>query len=364
MRVCFLLHELGRAGGMGVIARHVELLNARPGWDAEIVLIDEIDDREWDYALATWWETADALWRVRAKRRGVFLQSLEERFYSERELWERLGASSVLALPVDYVTVGHWMRDVLAELRPDARCVVVRNGIDKDVFKPPATTAPRDEPLRVLIEGNPDMWLKAIPAAKAAVEAMAEPATVTLATGGRTVEEMAELYASHDVLLKLSRVEGVALPPIEAMHCGTPCVVTPHTGHDEYVEHGVNGLVVGFDDEKAATHALDRLARDRDLLARLSDGALSTASAWPSVKESSERLAGALNELAVGPAPRIEPAMRALHERQRLAIELGRGQLGVLSWYEREFERVRTELEGIKEERAYRMASAVRRRLR
>src|SRR3954452_24005094 len=115
MRVCFLLHELGRAGGMGVIAGHVERLRAR-GWDAEVVLSDAVDDREWDFALATWWETTEALWRVNARRGSVFLQALEERYYRPDELVERLGAATVLGLPVDYVTIGDWMREVLAEL--------------------------------------------------------------------------------------------------------------------------------------------------------------------------------------------------------------------------------------------------------
>ena len=280
MRVCFLLHELGRAGGMNVIAGHVDCLRAR-GWEADIVLTDASDDREWDFALATWWETAPALWRVRARRRGVFLQSFEERFYGDRDVLARLGAASVLALPVDYVTIGGWMRDALAELRPDARCPVVRNGIDKSVFAPPAGGRTfRDGPLRVLVEGNPEMWLKAVPEAIAAARAITEPATVTVVApnpdaaralgadrveGGLDPAAMAGLYSEHDVLLKLSRVEGVALVPLEAMHVGTPCVVTPHTGHDEYVRHGQNGLVVGFDDPRAASDALDALARDRDL---------------------------------------------------------------------------------------------------
>lgn len=362
MRVCFLLHELGRAGGMGVIAGHAERLNARPGWEAEVVLTTEVDDREWDFALATWWETAEALWRVRARRRGVFLQSLEERFYDARELMERLGAASVLALPVDYVTVGGWMRDVLAELRPDALCAVVRNGIDKEVFTPPTQAPPGDGgPLRVLIEGNRDMWLKAVPEAEAAVRAMSEPATVTLTSGGHSAAEMAELYRSHDVLLKLSRVEGVALPPIEAMHCGTPCVVTPHTGHDEYVQHGVNGLVVGFDDPQAVVDALQLLARDRDLLARLSEGALRTAAAWPSAERSTEELAAALEGLAAAPLPPVEPALAALHARQRLAIELGRRQLWELDASEERYRRAREQLEAVRGERAYRAARAVRR---
>ena len=368
MRVCFLLHELGRAGGMGVIAGHVDRLNARPGWHAEVVAPAALDDREWDFALATWWETAEALWRVRARRRGVFLQSLEERYYRERELTERLGAASVLSLPVDYVTIGDWMRDVLAEWRPDARCVVVRNGIDKSVFRAPSPEPlPSDGPLRVLIEGNPGMWLKAIPEAEAAAGAMTEPASVTLAPGGRSAAEMAELYAAHDVLLKLSRVEGVALPPLEAMHCGTPAVVTPHTGHDEYVEHGVNGWVVGFDDPRAVTEALDRLARDRALLARLSEGALRTAAAWPSGEQSTDRLAAALEELAAAPPPPVEPALAALHARQRLTIELGRRQLGELEWNEQAYadamvrvtDRER-QLEEVADERAYRAARLIR----
>jgi glycosyltransferase involved in cell wall biosynthesis len=352
---------------MGVIARHVELLNARPGWEAAVLLAEEVDDREWDFALATWWETAEALWRVRARRRGVFLQSLEERFYRERELGERLGAASVLALPVDYVTIGGWMRDVLADLRPDARCVVVRNGIDKDVFQPPAAgpAAARGEhgPLRVLIEGNPAMWLKAIPDAEAAVRAMAEPATVTLLDGGKGRAEMAAAYADHDVLLKLSRVEGVALPPIEAMHVGTPCVVSPHSGHEEYVEHGVNGIVVGFDDPPAAAQALDRLSRDRGLLARLSEGALRTAAAWPSAEASADALAAALEELAAAPPPAVEPALAALLDRQRLTVELQRAQLGEWSSSQAEVERLTGVLAGLRDERAYRVARAVRRGL-
>jgi hypothetical protein len=374
MRVCFLLHELGRAGGMSVITGHVDRLRAL-GWDAEVVLTDSIDDREWDFALATWWETTEALWRVRAKRRGVFLQSLEERFYGEHELMQRLGAASVLGLPVDYVTIGDWMRDVLAELRPDARCLVVRNGIDKDVFRAPATPgARRDGPLRVLVEGSPDMWLKATSEAAAAVESMTEPVELTRAEGGLDLAGMAALYADHDVLLKLSRVEGVALPPIEAMHVGTPCVVTPHTGHDEYVVHRQNGLVVGFDDRAAAAAALDELARDHDLLARLSAGALRTAAAWPSAQESTAELASALDELAAAPPPEVAPALAALQARQRLSIELGRAQLGELEWNRSAFEHARSEfvrvhaeldevrsvLDDVRSERAYQAAVRAR----
>ena len=49
-------------------------------------------------------------------------------------------------------------------------------------------------------------------------------------------------------MLKLSRVEGMFGPPLEGFHMGATCVVTAVTGHEEYVEHGENGLVVDWDD--------------------------------------------------------------------------------------------------------------------
>src|SRR5437764_152498 len=84
--------------------------------------------------------------------------------------------------------------------------------------------------------------------------------------GGLGPAEMAALYAEHDVLVKLSRFEGFGLAPVEAFHAGVPCVVTPYGGHNDYLLHGQNGLLVGFDDLPGTTEWLDRLAQDRGML--------------------------------------------------------------------------------------------------
>jgi hypothetical protein len=136
--------------------------------------------------------------------------------------------------------------------------------------------------------------------------------------------------------------------------------VTPHTGHDEYVRHRENGLVVGFDDVGAAASALDSLARDRALLARLSRGALQTAADWPSAEDSTAALAAALRELAAAPPPELAPAMAALAARQRLAIELGRGQLGELEWHERAYHELLRQMGEMRGERAYKAAARAR----
>jgi hypothetical protein len=121
--------------------------------------------------------------------------------------------------------------------------------------------------------------------------------------GPLTQPQLADLYADAHVLLKLSRVEGMFGPPLEAFHRGATCVVTPVTGHDEYVVHGENGLVTDWDDIVGTARALDLLATDRALLHRLRCGALATARAWPAWQQQGQVMAAALAALRREPAP-------------------------------------------------------------
>lgn len=396
MRVAFLVGELGRSGGAATIRSYAGGLRER-GFEADLVALDALPAAgdPYDVAIATWWPTALELWRVPARRRALFVQSVESRFYEERHWFERLAAEEVLALPVSFVTVAGWIRDLLAELRPGAHCDVVRGGVDKAVFE--RERAPRDGgPLRVLIEGQPSMWFKGVHEALAAVRAMREPAEATVVAGqpedagelgarvvgGLDPDGMARLYAEHDVVLKLSRVESLGLGPIEAAHAGTPAVVTPYTGHDEFVVHGLNGLVVGFDDEPGTARALDSLARDGGLLARLSDGARESARAWPSPADAADAFAAAVRGIAEGPSPDADAAFAALALAARRRLELTREHARQDAWFREAFEDATAhigelnaamrdleavvaakdrQIESIRSERAYRAAAAVRR---
>jgi len=352
MRVCLLVHDLSPSGGVRVIISHARALQ-QAGHEVELLLthgaparhdglvVSSLKDARvngYDCAIATWWETAPALYELQAKRRLAFLQSFEQRFYTQAEPLERQGAAAVLALPVDFVVVSDWMKDVLRDLRPDARCRVVRNGVPKRVFAA-ARRSRHDGPLRVLIEGQPGLWFKGVEQAIAAARAMREPARLTLvsldppaaevdvdkAVSGLSAEKMAELYADSDVLLKLSRIEGLGLPLVEAAHAGVPCVVGPFGAHADLVDHGRNGLVVGFDDEPGTTRALDLLAADRDLLESLSQGALALAAGWPSEDESGRAFAAAIEELEELPPPDPVPALRDLLAGMRFVQETTRG---------------------------------------
>jgi glycosyltransferase involved in cell wall biosynthesis len=357
VRVAFLVNDLQLSGGVGVVVQHARRLSALDGWEVSLVLVRDQEDASWagytqlphlhvrtraeaiaehyDVAVATWWETTFTLFELSADRYAYFIQSLEDRFYLHDEA-ERLGAALTLDLPVAFITEAAWIAETIGALRPDAQCHLVRNGIDKQVFAPLDGAPPRREaPLRVLVEGSPRVWFKGVKTAIAAAEAMREPHHLTVVTaehaaladaavddvvGPLSHAQMAELYDRTDVLLKLSSVEGMFGPPLEAFHRGATCVVTPVTGHDEYVTHGWNGLLTDWDDVRGTARQLDLLARNVELLRFLQTNALETARAWPSWDQTSPQMAQAL--LAIRREPPPLAATARLLADLRAGIEL------------------------------------------
>lgn len=358
MKVAFLVNDLQLSGGIGVVVQHARRLSRLPDWDVTLVLVREDEGPHWrgyehlprlhvrsreealeesyDVAVATWWETAFTLFELRARRYAYFVQSFEDRFYQHDEA-ERLGATLTVDLPVAFITEARWIADTLQAWRPDASCYLVRNGVDKEVFAPLARVEPNVRaPLRILVEGSPAVWHKRVPEALMAAAAMTEPRRVTAVCGDPTAlgrleadevvgplshREMADLYARHDVLLKLSSVEGMFGPPLEAFHRGATCVVTPVTGHEEYVEHGHNGLLTDWDDLHGTARQLDLLSRDRALLHFLRTNALATARAWPTWEQASQFMGAALLAIARGPEPAAAPVAARAAADLRSGIE-------------------------------------------
>lgn len=357
MKVAFLLNDLQLSGGVGVVVQHARELVLRHGHDVTLVLVREQEAAPWqfdglahlrveglddarrerfDIAIATWWETVYTLFELDADRYVHFIQSLEDRFYDARSA-ERHAAAGVLDLPVSYVTEASWIAETIRQSRPDAPVALVRNGIDKDVFRSPERLEVRvDEPLRIVVEGNPQVWFKGVYPAISVCEKMREPRHLTVVTGDHSRiapgtadavvgplshREMAALYGASDVVLKLSRVEGMFGPPLEGFHMGATCVVAPVTGYDEYIEHGWNGWVVDWDDMAGTARALDLLARDRRLLTFLRTNALETARTWPTWEQSGLFMAAALEQIHRDPPPPAYAGARQLAAASRMNLE-------------------------------------------
>ena len=82
-------------------------------------------------------------------------------------------------------------------------------------------------------------------------------------------DELRERYAASDVYLSPARLESFGIAALEARTVGLPVVGHTGSGVGEFVQHGVNGLVVDGDTEMA--HAIARLAGDLDEVARMRD---------------------------------------------------------------------------------------------
>ena len=102
---------------------------------------------------------------------------------------------------------------------------------------------------------------------------------------------LADLYRSSDLFVSASWWEGLGLPPLEAMACATPVVMTDTGGGMAYARDGENCLLVPPRNPAALAQAMVRVLQDRALATRLSLNGPPTAAQfrWDTVMDRFER---------------------------------------------------------------------------
>jgi glycosyltransferase involved in cell wall biosynthesis len=201
-------------------------------------------------------------------------------------------AMSPLAMWYDANSAG--TREVMVErgLPPD-RFGVIGNGVITDGV--PRATPGHDGPLRIICVARlapvkrHEVLLHALALARAeGVELEAEligsgtllDHLVDVAddlglrdhvtfTGELPQAKIAKHLAGSSIFVLLSAWEGMPGSVLEAMAAGLPVVATDVTGIREVVRDGETGLLVALDDPVGTAQAIERLARDPDLRARL-----------------------------------------------------------------------------------------------
>jgi glycosyltransferase involved in cell wall biosynthesis len=68
--------------------------------------------------------------------------------------------------------------------------------------------------------------------------------------------QLAQRLRSADIFILPSLEEGLARTSLEALACGLPIVVTPHTGSNDFVRPGVNGEIVPIRNARAIADAV------------------------------------------------------------------------------------------------------------
>ncbi len=271
------------------------------------VTYDDIIDVEFDMAIATWWRTVYETYRIKAKHYVYFVQSIESKFYPENEQGLKMLAEMTYLLGMKVITEATWIKEYLEKYDIDA--YLVHNGIRKDIFTTKGETFEKCKGLRVLVEGPVDVEFKNVPKTiKLVNESKADE--VWLLTSSDIKEypnvdkvfsrvppkDCAKIYRSCDVIVKLSYIEGMFGPPLEMFHCGGTSIVYDVTGHDEYIVHEKNGLVVKTDDDDKVIEYINKL-KDEKYLKKLKKEAIETAKNWVSWEESSLNFYKTVKEL-------------------------------------------------------------------
>ncbi len=89
--------------------------------------------------------------------------------------------------------------------------------------------------------------------------------------------ELADLYRGSQLYVSASWGEGLGYPPLEAMACGVPVVLTDSEGVRDYAQDGVNCLMTPPHNPQALAQAIVRVIKEPALAARLVANGLLTA---------------------------------------------------------------------------------------
>lgn len=311
-KIAFLLAGLGISGGAAVVLKHVSML-MEAGHDAFVIDIGGQGDIAWfgnpaipvyrlkdaincgldniDMLFATYWTTCEWLDKIQSRRKLYLVQSDERLFYEDTAL--KLQVESTYRRDYEYVVIAQWLVDMFHQ-EFQQQVTYVPNGLDDSLFYPDFPLERKNpQRLRVLIEGPISVPFKGMTDAYAACSALDCELWIVSSNGrpevswkydrffeGVKQSEMRSIYSSCDVLLKMSRVESFAYPPLEAMACGCAVVVGEVSGGIEYARDGENVLKVPLGDVAAAKAAVRKLLDNAPLRNDLLEAGYATVKKW------------------------------------------------------------------------------------
>jgi glycosyltransferase EpsD len=83
------------------------------------------------------------------------------------------------------------------------------------------------------------------------------------------IDDMRGLYASCDVCVTTSRIEGLPFNVMEGMACGLPVIASDIKGHRELIDDGVTGLLFESENQKELEYRLVTIYKNSDLYRKL-----------------------------------------------------------------------------------------------
>lgn len=316
MRVTFVLPHAGLAGGIRVCAIYAQALQARghqvsvvstpkppptsfrkrlkaifagdppkePGHFDNVSVphhvidsyrpITERDLPDADVVIATWWETAEWVNPLPARKgKKVYFIQHDERFAGQST--QRV--EETFKFPFYRITIAQWLVELARDHYGVDQIALVPNGVDLQQFNAPPRGKQKTPTVGMMFSTahfkGCDITLEAFRMAARNVANLHLVAfgqhqpneNLPLPAGADFVyrpaqDKIREVYASCDAWLFGSRSEGYGLPILEAMACRTPVIGTPTGAAPELISQG-GGVLVKPQDPIDMARAIERVCR-------------------------------------------------------------------------------------------------------
>jgi len=223
-----------------------------------------------------------------------------------------------LKLPFSFITVSSYAKQLIVENNPTAKVTIAHPGVDLNVFRPRRTNS-RNQKKKVMVMLRGSRF-KGDEVALEVLKNVNKKVPIHVVFVGdkslvrrysKTIgldfeysvfsnvsdEVLAELYSSSDVFLHTSYAESFGLPPLEAMACGTPVVMTDNKGSRDYAIDGFNALISQPGDVKSLSDNLLKAIQDDKLRERMIENGLETAKkfTWTKTVENFEKALKEIN---------------------------------------------------------------------
>ena len=171
--------------------------------------------------------------------------------------------------------------------RSELPCTVVTNGIDLALFKPSGQPA---IPRRILYQNR-----RNVADARAAITTLPSSLRAScefIELGNNLSQtEMISSFQQADIYLAIGYPEGFALPPLEAMACGSVVIGFTGGGGLEHMIDGQSALVAPDGDSAALSDCLSRVLQEPELKESLRAQGLAKSAEFPLLRMEREVLA-------------------------------------------------------------------------
>lgn len=206
-------------------------------------------------------------------------------------------ALSTYSQGVPTISISHWLDDQIYQATGN-RSYVVSLGVERKVFHPKGKKKKHKRKIILYIARDPSAGydlkgyddflaamhhLKQISRRKFTVYMICPERILPLpGIAHRTFQptsdkEIAHLYRAADVFVSTSWFEGFALPPLEALSCGTPVVTTNSGGILDFCEHNKSAYITEPRNPVQLANGIKRMMYSRHLKRKLIQNGINSA---------------------------------------------------------------------------------------